>query len=187
MPATLLAATLPGPAVTAALGSGTLQSEIVLAPKGRIAFDIQLISTPGQSNLAQQVTTRFKEHFQAVGITVDSSAPVKLVVRGTTGKTGRAMSKTRDEEEVVWTVSIQRGGDIFWRQTRRSTSGGIVLVDANVSAAEQEQQANQKRTEQMWKNASNYLLNFALPTYVFTPKAGKGLGTSKLTANGVEK
>ncbi|WP_417851610.1 hypothetical protein [Thalassoglobus sp.] len=192
-PMTLQSQSLPTTETINALATKDPPNEIALSSGGTIAMDIQVLVPPGSSNFAADVKESLRSKFAENNITVDSAAKLKLVVRGSQGKTGGGISIGRigpsfsdrsdiDEERVTWTLSIIQDNQTLWQRSISANNTGGVDLDEGVTGQAAINQANQQLNAKMWEKATSILLNFNVPKYVFGPESGKGLGSTQLGA-----
>ncbi len=186
---------LPDVALTAALASGKQPArEFVLQPGESVALDVQ-VTAPNVSHLDQQVRESLTQRLGDRGITVAAGAPLTLKVRGTSGKTGEGIviglhrlasgRSDLDEQHVTWTLSLERGEEVLWRESYRSTNaGGSLNIPEGTPASQILSLAEQQLAEQMWKRATASLLEASPPAYVFAASAREGLGSSELSVSG---
>lgn len=179
-PFIMTAVELPDTNAASAIAAGQLERHVALQPGGRVRLDIQVSNPPGRANFGQQVADSFSKSFQAAGITVDTSAPVQVTVRGKSEKTGSTLSNGGEEMIAYYTISIMEGDQLLWRQ---SVSGSNAPTVSRTRSPNGSQPAAPVGNP-MWEKAASNLLNLSVPTYVFGTKAARGLGKSNFTPTG---
>jgi hypothetical protein len=194
-PVTLVAASLPDAAALKVLAGARLEPDYVIQPGAGVSLRVNLANTPpGKPGFPQEVQKALAASLERNRVRIQDGQPVVVtasMAHRNTGKSneynvqqfgGRAgfnQQKVSVAEQVVeCAVQIWRGNAVVWEsKTQYSNSAFIFQVQQGKSV---EQYLN----EQMWNGAANFMLNFALPPYVLPAESVKGLGTSRLTADG---
>ncbi|MDB5354889.1 MAG: hypothetical protein JWN24_1342 [Phycisphaerales bacterium] len=178
----LVSVTLPHEAARKAAMAINLDQEMIIKPGSTVSLDVAVAG-----EVQQKVTDSLTARLQQMGMTVAANAPVKLIARSEPGDTVEMQYHTfgagfgGNQKMNVATTKLRlaletAGGKILWER-RTATSPPPMLM------MKQGQTIDQAVAEAM-KPSSAFFEMTRIPDYV--PKTSGGMGTSKLTAAGVQ-
>ncbi|MBW3541501.1 MAG: hypothetical protein KY476_14635 [Planctomycetes bacterium] len=186
----LTAAALPEAGAQNVLASKELGPSFLLEPGGSIAVNLTLPQqAPGQTNFPEAVRKNIAAKYGQHNITVAAQAPLTLNVsftERTTDKTqtyrsfgGGGEGETTVSERIFdCRAAVTHNGQPVWERNNAVSNLAFSVIRREGETIEG------KLQEQQWQSATNYLLNFEPPAYVFAPGSSDGYGQSTLTAGG---
>lgn len=195
----LVGATLPEETILDDVTSPMYKSKLLLEPGGQISLAVNVGGVPGEDQLGAKVRDGLVQKFAAARITVAPDQPLRLVINGSSGATGKeltndifgtGMSTTGgqvikvQEQQVVWDIAVEHNGKRVWETSLRSTNSGSYSYNKDWDAGQVSAAASQQTADQMWRDAAGQLLEFEPPKYAFPATATLGAGKSRLTSVG---
>jgi WD40 repeat protein len=179
---------MPGGPETGRLQGAKVTLDLVLKPGEKCAVEYRLSHPSHDQNFQQGVRQKVESQLAAHQITIDPSAPVKLIVTSSE-RPGEMINTTYtvfgsgyqevsyQDKLATFRVHFETNGQTCWENQSGANKGGFFVT---VQEGQTIEQALEENYQSSCKAAFSWL---QLPPFVFSPQGANGAGTTALGGN----
>ena len=188
----LSSATIPDKTTLATIGAAQLPDEALLQPGMQINLQVNLSAIPPMHpNLATEVTNSYKAAMEKAGFVVGAGSPYTFVITSVQNNPGGNMELTtqrRGGEKITvaitavdYAVNLMANGQSIWKHDRSVSNRLFVFA-----LLRDGEDATTHLSNQMWNGLASALKKMPVPSQIFSPNAGAGLGKSVFVPGGAQ-